>query len=294
MFFTLKYHIASLVAVFLAMGLGMLIGSAMPGGDALDSRQQQLATALERQLGALRQKNQFLQDKVSTLEMDNNIQRQFESQVLPVLVAGKLKGRSVAVIVTAGQRRPDDLLNILEMAGAGIQSVTVLNGLVVEDRNDLLKKLGWPEMDEKTFTLRMAGEIAGAVLTGNTGALEILAASRVIKVGGSYGGPLDDVIIAGGSQNKGMVKIDSLDCPVIDLFRSWGVNVYGVEDSCTAHSYMKEYQKKGIATVDNIDTVPGQVSLVYAMAGSHGQYGVKSSAQKLLPAIDYGVPANAR
>ncbi len=294
MFFNLKYHIASLVAVFLALGLGILIGSAVPGGDALVSQQQQLTRTLEIQLDTLRKKNQFLEARVISLEMNNNIQRQFESRVLPVLVAGRLKGRSIAIIETAGRRFADDLAGILKAAGAEIQSTTALSGLQIRDRKGLLEKLNWPDTDEKTLTSRLAGEIAGAVLTGNTGTLGVLEAGRIIRTGGRYGGPLDDVVIVGGSPDKGLVKIDAVDFTIIDFFKSRGINVYGVEESCAAYSYMKDYQKKGITTVDNIDTVPGQVSLVYAISGSPGQYGVKSSARMLLPAMDSGVRANDR
>lgn len=46
---------------------------------------------------------------------------------------------------------------------------------------------------------------------------------------------------------------------------------------------MKEYQHNHISTVDNIDTVPGQMAMVLALNGQSGHYGIKSTAQKLLP-----------
>lgn len=294
MYLNLKCHIVSLVAVFLALGLGILIGTAVPGSDVLDSQQQRLAGDLERQLSVLRQKNEFLQARVGSLEMDNNIQRRFETQVLPVLLDGRLKGRNIAIIGTAAQRLPDELAGILETAGARIQSTTVLNGLEVGDGKELLRDLNWPDMDERTMTARIAGEIARAVLTGDNGVLNTLAARQVIRAGGGYGEPVDDVVIVGGSPEKRLIKVECLDYPIIDIFKARGVNVYGVEESGAAYSFMKEYQKKGIATVDNIDTAPGQLALVYAISGSPGNYGVKSSAGALLPDLNRVVPVNAR
>lgn len=294
MFFNLKHHIVSLVAVFLALGLGILIGTALPGNEALVRQQQQLTASLERQLGALQQKNESLQARIGSLEMDNSILRQFESQIMPVLVAGKLTGHRIAVIDIPGCRSTGELAGMLETAGAGIQSITVLNGLETGDRSELLKKLNWPEMDERSFKTRMSREIAGAVLTGNTGTLNMLADGQVIKVLGQYGSPVDAVVIVGGGTVKIPSKTEGLDLSLIDCFKSRRINVYGVEESCTVSSKMREYQKKGITTVDNIDTVPGQVSLVYAMTGMPGRYGVKSSALKLSPFTDCGVPAGAR
>lgn len=283
MFFNLKHHIVSLMAVFLALGLGILIGTALPGSEALVRQQQQLTASLERQLGALRQKNESLQARIGCLEMDNSIQRQFESQIVPVLVADKLKGRRIAVIDISGCRSTGELAGILEAAGAGVQIITLLDGLETGDRNELLKKMNWPDMDERSIKTKIAREIAGSVQTGNIRTLNMLADGQVIKTQGQCGSPVDDVVIVGGSPEKTPLKNENADLSLIDYFKACRINVYGVEESCTAFSKMKDYQKKGITTVDNIDTIPGQVSLVYAMSGMPGHYGVKSSALKLSP-----------
>jgi hypothetical protein len=44
----------------------------------------------------------------------------------------------------------------------------------------------------------------------------------------------------------------------------------------------------GISSVDDLDALAGQAALVYALTGSHGAYGVKSSADSLLPAVAGG------
>lgn len=294
MFFNLKYHIVSIVAVFLALGLGILIGSAVPGNDALVRQQQQLTASMERQLSALRHRNESLQAAVGSLEMNNSIQRQFEEQVLPSLVSGRLAGRSIAIIVTAGQRVPGDLADILRSAGAAVQNITVLKGLEIEDPKGLAAKLSWPEADERAITSRIAREVAGAVLNGNTAVLDTLAAENILLAEGRYGRPVDEVVVLGGSRENELPKTEILDVPLIDALRAHQVNVYGVEESCAAYSYMREYQKKGITTVDNIDTAPGKMSLIYAISGHPGHYGIKSSARNLLPPVDRSVRANAR
>lgn len=229
-----------------------------------------------------------------SLEMDQNIQTQFGQQVLPTLVNGKLEGRNVAVIETTPNHSSGGLISSLKMAGANIQTVTVFSGVDTSEIPALLKRLNWPEMDEKKLTARVGEEIARAILTGDTNNLNILAREGVVKTGGQYGRPVDDVVILGGSPDRDMIKTTSLDYSIIDHFRSGKVNVFGVEESSVAYSYMKDYQKKDITTVDNIDTIPGQVSLVYAMSGRPGRYGIKSTARNLLPDLGSEVPAYAR
>ncbi|HBV96861.1 MAG: hypothetical protein JL50_15230 [Peptococcaceae bacterium BICA1-7] len=290
MFINLKYHLASLVAVFLALGLGMLIGCAVPWEDSLANSQSQLTTSLESQLDQLKKNNQSLRSRIGSLEMQNNIQVKFERQVLPTLVSDRLKDRNIAVIDINGVAAPAELTGTLKAAGADIHSVTLLGeldfspeGISRADGNN------WAVETEKS--LRIGREISRAVLTGDTAIVDVLAP---IKKEGLYGGRLTDVVLIGGRRDSGESRPKSLDGDIIDYFLSQNINVFGVEESCIPVSLMNLYQGKKITTIDNIDTVPGLVALVYAIEGRPGSYGIKSTAKKILPDIDYGVVVNAR
>lgn len=290
MFLNLKYHIASLAAVFMALGLGILIGSMAMGNDTLLRQSRHLTISLESQLELLRQKNESLQARLWTMEMDNNTQKQFEKQVFPVLVNGKLMNRHIVVIETGGYSYSEELAGVLKAAGAKIKITTsIMNGVDINNKDELLTKLKWDNMDEKKLFEKVAREISREILSGDHDTLNTLADEKVLKFSGQGGFPIDDVVIIGGSRDNKIFKVESIDFHIIDFFKSRGINVYGVEQSSADHSYVRDYQKKGITTVDNIDTIPGQISLIYAICGNPGQYGIKSSARKLLPTLDYEV-----
>jgi len=44
------------------------------------------------------------------------------------------------------------------------------------------------------------------------------------------------------------------------------------------------------ATVDSVDLISGRVALVYALNGTEGNYGVKATADRLLPALRHPRP----
>lgn len=281
----------------MALGIGILIGSTMLGNDTLVKQQKQLTDRIEAQLELLQKRNEAVQVRASSLEMDNNVQRQFEKQVMPALISGRLQGRNIAIIETNGYGFLDDLIQALEISGAKVQSVTTLiNGLEVKDKKELLTLLNWPDTKDGDLSPRLAKEIARAVVEGDSkNILAGLARAEIIKTEGVYGGQLSDVIIIGGSADESMVKTRVVDLPVIDYLQSKKVSVIGVEHSGVPHSYMKDYQSKRISTVDNVDTIPGQVALVLAVSGKSGHYGIKSTAQKLLPSLeDAGGVANAK
>jgi hypothetical protein len=64
-----------------------------------------------------------------------------------------------------------------------------------------------------------------------------------------------------------------------------GIPVVGVELSSTEPSQIPWYQGKDLASVDDLDQTAGQAALVYALTGSHGAYGTKSTADSLLPNV---------
>ena len=70
------------------------------------------------------------------------------------------------------------------------------------------------------------------------------------------------------------------------LERGGHTPVVGVERSDTDPSSIGFFDSaETSATVDSIDYVSGQVALAYALAGAAGNYGVKATADRLLPAL---------
>jgi hypothetical protein len=65
--------------------------------------------------------------------------------------------------------------------------------------------------------------------------------------------------------------------------RSLGVPVVGVEQRTADPSDVPFFVDRGISTVDSIDRVSGQVATVYALCGASGDFGVKETADALLP-----------
>ena len=64
-----------------------------------------------------------------------------------------------------------------------------------------------------------------------------------------------------------------------------GTSIVGAELSGAEPSQIPWYQGKDLASVDDLDMTAGQAALVYALTGSHGAYGTKSTADSLLPNV---------
>jgi len=280
-----KYHIASLVAVFLSLGIGILVGSTLLGNDSLIEYQKQITNSLESQLHTLRESNEELQIKASEMELDANIHRQFEKQVLPILAENQLAEKKFAVVQLNSVGFPPEITTVIQSAGGTVVSVTLAHDIGDKKKVivDCQENLGWTIQTGDELYKNLAEEIALYMADGSNGTvIDYLATKELLKTEGEYGVPLDGIIIVGGSYQEKDRNL-RLDIALIDSFNELGIPVVGVEEFDVAASSMKEYQLKHISTVDNIDTVPGQLALVLLLAGQQGNYGFKSTAQQIMP-----------
>lgn len=288
-----KYHIASLIAVFMALGIGILVGSAVLGNNVNDiimKQQKQMVDDLNRNFDQVRKDNIAARDEIAAYKSSLNISKQFEERLLPTLVAGKLTGKRVAIIETNNYGFHEDWINTLKIAGARVNSITtVLEGFNLKDetvRKEITTKLMLNTNSEAALTKEVSKEIAvGIISAQNIENLHYFEQQGMIKTSGDYGVPVNAVIFVGGSQTDIGERSVNLDLPMMNYFLSQKIPVYGVETSDVAYSYMKQYQKLKVSTIDNVDMIPGQVSLVMAVYGKPGNYGVKTTAKQLWPVI---------
>lgn len=291
MFLDLRYHITSLAAIFLALGIGILIGSSMIGSDAMTKQQKKMIEGIEKEFALLREENKQNEEQLIKSQEVMANQQQFNQSVLPLLVRDKLKGRKVALLDLNYHKEHDGLANVLRSAGADVQSVTVVNLSLLKD--PILSKqtagiLGNTKNDNPDKYLPdLARLLAGAIATGENGDLiRFLDDNEVIKISGNYGPPLQDLILVGGSDSKDLDYAKKFDLVMVKNLQKAGIGVYGVEDSQTPISYMRYYQNARLTTVDDIDTTYGQLALVQAMFGYPGNYGIKPSAEAFLPPLE--------
>ncbi|BAS28412.1 copper transporter [Limnochorda pilosa] len=118
-----RSHLASLGAVFLALALGMVIGLGLGGDDAWIQRQQAALDRIEDELNASREAQHALLEREARLTQEAAGWRAFGAEVLPLLVKGRLEGRTVGVVTAPDHRAPAGLLEVLRLSGARVVSL---------------------------------------------------------------------------------------------------------------------------------------------------------------------------
>lgn len=111
-----RYHLVSLIAVFLAVALGIVIGTTQLNGPLTDNLQGQV-TALQDDKRSLEDQTQQLQGQLDDVGA-------FEEAVGPTLVQNTLTGRSVVFVVAGGDVDPDVLEGLTALVGSAGATVT--------------------------------------------------------------------------------------------------------------------------------------------------------------------------
>lgn len=279
--YSTRYHVASLAAVFIALAIGILIGAAL-GSDVVSGTAENLEEGLSEDLDQVRADNAALQE-----ELDFEVR--FSERLAPAVMADRLAAQEIGLIGlgdidTATLR--DDLNGALAPAGARLTEVGSLQEPPDTDAliDALLTDQERDEPQDEQFGL--AAERAGRLLAGR-GDLE--ADLREMLMSEYSGNPegLDAVVLARARPDdlsaREEANTDVLESGVIRGLLDAGVRVVGAEREDTDPSSIEFFDEQSLASVDSIDQLPGKVALVLALDGADGSFGVKDTADSLLP-----------
>ncbi|HEX5322436.1 MAG TPA: copper transporter [Capsulimonadaceae bacterium] len=283
----IRYHIASLTAVFLALGFGILIGSSYAGPAAIRS----MSVQIQRQ-------NERLDNAVQLNEQDHALLKQNEDAIaalVPKIVQNQLAGKHIA-LVQAGDY-PDAVKyasDAISQAGGTVVSTTELTGrfdmLSDTDRQRLAKALNSGSADDNALLRPLAlsvclGTSAHPDLESE---LESLEQSGAIARNGDYSGPANMVVVVGGSAasdaaDSGQTHEEQLIALLKEAGSGKAVALVGCEPRDAVQSSVPIYLRAGISSVDCIDQPLGALDLPFALIGESSAYGVKPTADRLIP-----------
>ena len=276
--YSARYHVASLAAVFLALAAGILIGAEF-GSDVLKGVTDDLEESLK---GDLADAEARIDDLEAALERE----QQFAEAVYPALVNDTLPGRSLAVVALGG--RPEDLrndiLDALEPTGAEITQLAVVReppdtkGLA-----DLFAAGTGSERQRQAEAARRAGR---ALVEG--GDFYEQAQEPLLSSFSGDTDPVDGVILVRDQPDLDGDEEDDtedLEADFVDGIQEAGVPVVAVQRTDTTPSSVEFFSDLGVTTVDDIDLTAGAVSMVYALRGSQGRFGVGDDAELVPPLL---------
>jgi len=279
--YSARYHATSLIAVFLALAVGILIGAEF-GGDALTNTRKDLEHSLVGNL-------QDARSRADELSAQLNRSNEFGERVYPVLTRERLQGRRIGIVALGGL--PGDVTGDVEDALAPTGARIVGVGVVREplDVNGLagdLAKTRFADLRRNPDRLSELGTGLGRQLVIGGTLPEVVRSQLFSRASGSFGA-LDGVIVVRNQPlDMGPVqraKANQFEAALMSGMTATRTPVVGVETTTTEPSSVSFFQGNDLSSVDDADLTAGQLAMVFAMLGAEGSFGVKGSADRLLP-----------
>jgi len=263
---SLRYHLLSLVAVFFALAIGILIGSAF----VMRADIRSISQNLQKEFAKVREEVRQEREATRQIQAINENYRKFAQLLLPSLIKGKLTGQSVGIICIGKveDKTVSDLEESVEIAGGRISFTIYLNPSQIEGRED----------NEELFS-----NFVNNLATGNRDALKTLERENLINIRDWRGTAFKLLVISDKQADKERVKV--VDIPLIKQLIASGFKVVGGEEFTTSFSAIPSYQDLGISTVDCVDYEIGELGVVLLLSGKEGNYGMGKGADALLPPL---------
>jgi len=309
-----RYYLVSIVSIFMALAVGIVLGAGPLKGD--------IGTRLTEQMTALRAEKTQLRTDLDTARRDAAARDTFSLAVAPSVMKDRLAGKTVALVVAPGVDA--DLVKTttasLVAAGAKVGSTVTLTDAWADPTKTTLRNtvaspfaalvkapVGTSSPDQLAGTVLARAILAGTdrsterLPVAANAALEGLKAGDLIKVTPDQIVPSSSIVFLGGPV-KGATKeeTDARLAAYVQLVRVLDQSGSGVvvvaksnaTDRAKSADLLAAVRKdsdavKVISTVDDGDLPMGQGTLVLALGQQYldlaGQYGLASDAKAVVP-----------
>ena len=291
--FDLRYHVASLTAVFVALVLGILVGVGLSGKGFVNDAER---ANLTRQIADLQREVDAAQQSLGSAGRVEQALRDFANDAYPAVVPGRLEGQRVAVLFVGPVDRGVSAAvgNAVRDAGGTVartRSIGVpVDAKAVQDalrRQPAFRRFaGTKQLEDLGRAL--AGELAAG---GKTPLWDALGEIIVLERKGLSAPPADAVVVVRSAKPQRGVTKAFLAGVYTGLARS-GAPAVGTEASGADTSAIPAFSLAGLSTVDSVDTAAGRLGLVLLLGGAEpGSYGVEETAgDGVLPPIPPASP----
>jgi hypothetical protein len=280
--FDLRYHVASLVAVFVALIVGILVGVGLaPSGVNRTDLSLARAQRNDAQKSAAQAQAQVSQlqktQKAFQLAYPAVMRNLLTDKRIGVLFVGSVdSGVNQSIAETLQDAGAEPATRVLSLA-VPVDAQNV-DGALFDKGGKFVKYVGNDKLENLGNAL--GTEFAAG---GPTPLWKTLGRELISERTGNARQPIDGVVVvrtAKPQQGDTMRFLRGL----YSGLASAGVPAVGVENTNTKLSAAKVFRARGLSAVDDLDEMTGRAALALLLAGSpSGTYGTGDDADGILP-----------
>ena len=307
-----RYHLVSLISVFLALAVGVVLGAG--------PLQNSLGTALNDQVTALRENRNATQAKLEQTETAVNERDSYITQAASSLLPGTLASKSVAMVLLpdAKAEDADAITTQLKSAGATVTGRVSMTSTWVDVSRENYRSnlsgqvqghLGSASSQDANGIL---GEALAKALTANDDSSRVLmdmlsvtedkSGTPFVNVDSALTAPAEMIVVVGPRPQASSGKGATVEASPGEDPKAWAKALAGTASRAPTvvvgsadgdDNVVSIIRSEGakVTTIDSVGQVAASVStplalaLVSTRAGTIGHYGFDKGADAVMPPV---------
>ena len=305
-----RYHLVSLISVFLALAVGVVLGAG--------PLQNSLGTALNDQVTALRENRNATQAKLEQTETAVNERDSYITQAASGLLPGTLASKNVAMVLLpdAKAEDADAIAAQLKNAGATVTGRVSLTSTWVDLSRENYRSTfsgqvqGHLDSTTSKDANGMLGEALAKALTANDDSSRVLmdmlsvsadkSGTPFVSVDSTPSAPAEMIVVVGPRPQASSGKGATVEASPGQDPKAWAkalegtagrapTVVVGSADGDDGVVSIIRSEKAKVTTVDSVGQIAASVSTPLALAstraGTIGHYGFDKGAEAVMPPV---------
>jgi hypothetical protein len=287
--FDLRYHVASLAAVFLMLVVGILIGVGISGRGFVDDAER---NKFNNKIAGLEEQVDAANETAADFERRQQAAEDFVESAYPALAAKRLDGKNIAILVLGPV---DPTVSAIERAveDDGEGRVARMRALDLPLRLEAVEAAvsAKPELGGYVGDAQLGNlgrDLGRELAAGGATPLWDVLESEIVEVrDGRLAEPVDGVTVMRTAEPQA-AETSRFLAGIYQGLGSAGVPVVGVEPTRVEQSAIPVFQRYRLSTVDGVDTPVGALAMLLVLADldAAGDYGVRDTADRILPPIE--------
>jgi cell division protein FtsB len=284
----MKYYVVSIGAIFIALGIGIIVGFNLNYDQELSKQQAVVIDDLDRKFEQLKGTNDSLEESLEVLNENYETSIDFINKNAQKIITNALENRSIGIISTDEANKYNEKISeTLKYANAKVAFDIIINDSILNEEKyaqissdletniknneeliDFIVNLFETKWNEEKFTY-----------LSNLG---IISINSIDEEYFNY----DSVVLIGESENDDKTKIyNQIDKVFISKLKKAQKYVVGVQFTDSTFSYIDLFSEDKISTIDNADEGIGQVSLITELKNKKSEtknYGKLETADTII------------
>ncbi|MBU5335143.1 copper transporter [Intestinibacter bartlettii] len=284
----MKYYIVTIGSIFLALGIGIIVGFNLNYDQELSKQQSEVLSEFEDRFDSLNQEKADLNTQIDRLTQEYDELLSYISQNYNILVADALTEKNTGIILTNEKNDYSEELESLIKDANGNLAFSIVLKDTIEDEKKLKELSSEIDTDIKTsqdcinyIVDSLNGENAKKALQQ----LQDLDLIEVKSLNDNYAS-YDSVVIVGENEDENMKNsFEVKEKNLISKLKAEKKYLVAVQREASNSQFINLCSDSNISTIDNIDSEIGKISLIMLIKDESivGNYGMGENVTDLMP-----------